>query len=72
MERLPPTSCSMDEAVEDANGGHERASFGGEASVRFNSCPKGDRSMVVAKGEQQVCGEGLLTRTSGSPDYWRG
>ena len=41
-ERQPPAACSMDEAVEDADGGHERASFGGEASVRFNGFCRGE------------------------------
>ena len=49
-ERLPPTACSMDEAVEDADGGHERASFGGEASVRFNRCRKGGSRWLSRRG----------------------
>ena len=52
-ERLPPTACSVDEAVEDADGGHERASFGGESPVRFNRCRKGESRWLSRRGSSR-------------------
>ena len=77
-ERLPLTACSVDEAVEDADGGHERASFGGAASVRLNGCRKGKgrwlsrrgSSRYVVKAYSQEPAAAHITEEAGSCTKW--